>query len=70
MPTVIQKRLANTLAKNTLSESAQKQTPTANVPIATETMTQIQLNVPNTENNNKLYENRRLAPPGKQNHVL
>ena len=53
VPTVIQKPLANTVAKNTHSKSAQKQKSTANVQIARKTMTQIQLSFPNTENNNK-----------------
>ena len=54
VPTVVQKPLGNSVAKNTHSESSQKQEPTAYVPVAKETMTQIQLNAPNTENNNKL----------------
>ena len=53
-PTVIQKPLPNTVARNTLSESAQKQKLKSYKPIAKETTTQILLNVPNTENINKL----------------
>lgn len=44
VPTVIRNSLVNTVAKNTPSESARKQKLTADVPIAKETMTQIQLN--------------------------